>query len=76
MVLSRTVNFLQRSRAVDEIKPAFKHPPIYITENGVSQVLPSDIIRSEAGQQVLREVAALSLGRRMPPRNGTDPTPR
>lgn len=61
---------------MDGIKPVFKHPPIYMTENGVSQVLPSDIIRSEAGQQLIREAAASSLGRGVRLRNGGDPTPR
>jgi hypothetical protein len=61
---------------MDGIKPVFKHPPVYTAENGVSEVLPSDIIRSEVGQQLIREAAASSLGRKLPPRNGTDPTSR
>lgn len=61
---------------MDEIKPVFKHPPIYTAENGVSQVLPSDIIRSEVGQKLIREAAASSLGRKVQSRNGTDPAPR
>jgi len=61
---------------MDEIEPAFKHPPIYMTENGVSQVLPSDIMRSEAGQQLIREAAALSLGCKVTSGNATESTPR
>jgi hypothetical protein len=57
---------------MDGIKPVFKHPPVYMTESGVSQVLPSDIIRSEAGQQLIREAAALPVGRRVLPRAGTE----
>jgi hypothetical protein len=73
---SRTPNIPQRSRAVDEIKPAFKHPPIHTAENGVIEILPSDIIRSEVGQQLIRDAAASSLGRRVPPGNRSHCTPR
>jgi hypothetical protein len=57
---------------MERIKPVFKHPPVYTTESGVCQVLPSDIIRSEAGQQLIREAAALPVGRRVLPTVGTD----
>jgi len=73
---SRTLNIPERSRAMDGNKPAFKHPPVYTAENGVSEVLPSDIIRSEVGQRLIREAAASSLGRKVPQGSGTDTVPR
>ncbi len=51
-------------------EPDFKTPPIRTTASGVRQVSPSDILRSEVGQRVIRATAASSLSQANP-RTGT-----
>jgi hypothetical protein len=52
-------------------EPEFKTPPIRTTASGVRQVSPSDILRSEVGQKVIRDTASSSLSQGMTSRDGT-----